>query len=385
MNSFTRHRNIIDFTLSSLLRRKGKNIALIVVYTFVVFILASVMFFTHAIKKEAAIVLNSAPEIVVQKVVAGRHDLMPQGYMEKIQNIRGVRSVKERLWGYYFDPIAGANYTLMAVDPENPFAGIDTSKVAEGSIIIGSGISKVRLAYEGDTMPFRAYNGNPVYLKIADILPSESELIAADTILISEKGFRTLFGIPLNRFTDLIVSVTNPREVLTIAKKITDITPDARPIVRDEILRTYDSVFNWRSGIVMMIFWGAVAAFIIFAWDKATGLSAEERKEIGILKAIGWETSDVILMKFWEGAVISVSSFFTGIILAYVHVFFTSSSLFKPVLMGWSVLYPEFRLTPFIDAYQAATLFFLVVLPYTVATIVPSWRAATVDPDSVMR
>ena len=85
--------------------------------------------------------------------------------------------------------------------------------------------------------------------------------------------------------------------------------PDTRPIVRDEILRTYDSVFNWRSGILVVILSGAVMAFIIFAWDKASGLSAEERKEIGILKAIGWETSDVILMKFWEGAVISLSSF----------------------------------------------------------------------------
>ncbi|WP_333655549.1 FtsX-like permease family protein [Dissulfurispira sp.] len=84
----------------------------------------------------------------------------------------------------------------------------------------------------------------------------------------------------------------------------------------------------------MLIFWGAVAAFIIFAWDRATGLSAKERKEIGILKAIGWETSDVILMKFWEGAVVSLSAFFAGIILSYIHVFFTSSSLFKPVLMG---------------------------------------------------
>lgn len=385
LNFFKRHRNILDFTLSSLFRRKGRNIALIVVYTFVVFILASVMFFTHAIKKEAAVVLKSAPEIVVQRVIAGRHDLMPSEYIEKIKGIRGVRSVKGRLWGYYFDPIAGANYTLMVVDPMNLFAGIDISKVAEGNIIIGSGISRVRLAYEGDTMPFKAYNGTPVYLKIKGILPSESELIAADTILISEKDFRMLFGIPHKRFTDLTLNVINQREVPTVAKKITEILPDTRPIVRDEILRTYDSVLNWRSGIVMMIFWGAVAAFIIFAWDRATGLSAEERKEIGILKAIGWETSDVILMKFWEGAVVSLSSFFAGIIAAYIHVFFTSSFLFKPVLMGWSVLYPEFRLTPFIDAYQVATLFFLVVLPYTVATIVPSWRAATVDPDSVMK
>ena len=38
---------------------------------------------------------------------------------------------------------------------------------------------------------------------------------------------------------------------------------------------------------------------------------------------------------------------------------------------------PKIQLTPFIDASQIATLFFLTVVPYTVATIIPSWRAAT--------
>jgi len=130
---------------------------------------------------------------------------------------------------------------------------------------------------------------------------------------------------------------------------------------------------------------GVLLAFVIFAWDKASGLSVEERKEIGILKAIGWETSDVILMKYWEGTVISLVSFLTGLLLAYVHVFFTSAVLFEPVLKGWAVLYPRFRPVPFIDGAQVAALFFLTVVPYTVATIVPSWRAATVDPDAAMR
>ena len=39
-----RQRNILDFTFSSLLRRKGKNVALLLVYTLIVFVLASVMF-----------------------------------------------------------------------------------------------------------------------------------------------------------------------------------------------------------------------------------------------------------------------------------------------------------------------------------------------------
>ena len=136
---------------------------------------------------------------------------------------------------------------------------------------------------------------------------------------------------------------------------------------------------------MIVIFSAAVLAFVIFAWDKASGLSAGERREIGILKAVGWETSDVIQMKFWEGAMVSLTAFFTGVILAYVHVFFTGSIVFEPALKGWSNLYPNFELTPFVNLEQLTTLFFLTVVPYTVATIVPIWRAATIDPDSAMR
>jgi ABC-type lipoprotein release transport system permease subunit len=49
------------------------------------------------------------------------------------------------------------------------------------------------------------------------------------------------------------------------------------------------------------------------------------------------------------------------------------------------VLYPHFALAPQIDVAQIATLFFLSVLPFVAATVVPVWRAATLDPDEVMR
>ena len=55
------------------------------------------------------------------------------------------------------------------------------------------------------------------------------------------------------------------------------------------------------------------------------------------------------------------------------------------MLKGWAVLYPRFELTPVIDGFQVATLFFFTVFPYAAATLVPIWRAAITDPDSVMR
>lgn len=376
MSRIEAQRNILDFTLSSLLRRKRKNAALILVYTLVVFLIASVMFFTHSIRKEASLVLKDAPEMVVQKLVAGRQDLMPLDYIEKIKGIKGIGSIKGRLWGYYFDPFFGANYTLMSPDDD---------RLPSGTIAIGEGIAKDRKVHAGDMVALNAYKGETMLFKVQEIFSAESALVSADLVLMSIDDLRNLFGIPKGKVTDITLKVRNPRELGTIAQKIVQTLPDTRPITRDEILRTYDSIFNWRGGVIIVILFVAVISFFIFAWDRASGLGAEEKREIGILKAIGWETSDVILMKFWEGIVISFSSFLLGVLLAYAHVYFTSSLLFEPVLKGWSVIYPDFKLIPFIDAYQISTLFFLTVLPYTVSTIVPSWRAATIDPDLVMR
>jgi ABC-type lipoprotein release transport system permease subunit len=405
-----KQRYIIDFTISSLLRRKVKNFGLLALYTLIVFILASTMFFTYSIKKEASLILKGTPEIIVQKIVAGRHDLLPVSYIDTLKKIRGVAAVESRLWGYYYDGLVSANYTLLmppgngssadnaksstkttvvesesGADTSKPLFELNGAELEPGTIIIGNGIARLRDIGKDDYMPFRAFDGNVLNFRIAGTLSSQSELVSSDLILITGEDFRKLFGINNNYVTDVTVAVNNPSEIDMVASKIRKALPEARPIARDEILRTYDSIFNWRSGMMIVIFSAAVLAFVIFAWDKASGLSAGERREIGILKAVGWETSDVIQMKFWEGAVVSLTAFFTGVILAYVHVFFTGSIVFEPALKGWSSLYPNFELTPFVNLEQLTTLFFLTVVPYTVATIVPIWRAATIDPDSAMR
>ena len=53
----------------------------------IVFLITSVLFFANAIRREADAVLEGAPEMIVQKVIAGRHDLIPTSYAEKVKSI----------------------------------------------------------------------------------------------------------------------------------------------------------------------------------------------------------------------------------------------------------------------------------------------------------
>jgi len=81
---------------------------------------------------------------------------------------------------------------------------------------------------------------------------------------------------------------------------------------------------------------------------------------------------------------VSLSAFLAGIILAYIHVFFLSSNLFEPVLKAGRPL-PSVQARSLYRRLPSGGVVFPHHRPYTVATLIPSWRAATVDPDSVMR
>jgi len=382
-----RHLKILEYALSSLWRRKYKNIAIILVYTFTIAVLASILFLTYSLKSEATSLLAEAPELIVQKLSAGRHDLIPLDYVARIRKIPGVAEVRPRFWGYYYDALTEANYTLLETSSTQSRLELLQGRLPNvaGECAIGKGVATVRKIGVGDELILIDSSNMGIVLDVVGVFSAQSDLLTNDLVILGKEDLIAFFGHPADLATDLAVRVSNPREVTTVAEKIKRQWPETRPISRSEILRTYDAVFNWRSGMMLSVFAAALVAFCILAWDKATGVSVEEKREIGILKAIGWETSNILELKFWEGMAISLTSLLLGLLVAYVHVFYLGATLLIPVIKGWSVLFPTFHLMPVINPYQLLVIAFLTVPPYVISTLIPSWKAAITDPETAMR
>ena len=383
-----RRLKLLEFALSSLWRRRFKNLAIVVVYGFTIAVLASVLLMTDSLRGEAQQILRGAPDLVVQRVAAGRHDLIPTTYAEEIRALPGVGDVRPRYWGYYFDAFTESNFTFVGIDDGSP----GELELLEGRLpsapfecAVGEGVARVRSTGVCHELTLIAHDGLGVIFDVVGEFRAPSSILTNDLVVFTDADLVELFGFPAGRAVDLSVEVYNDAEVSTVAAKVKRIFPDTRPITRSEILRTYDAVFSWRSGMLLTVFAAALAAFCILAWDKATGISAEERREIGVLKALGWSTRDVLELKFWEGAAISLTSFLLGLIAALAHVFLLGASLLAPVIRGWSVLFPDFRFTPSVSLYQLFVLGFLTVVPYVASTVAPSWKAAVTDPEEVMR
>lgn len=383
----TKHLKILEYALSSLLRRKFKVMAILFAYSLTVATLGSVLFLTHALRTEARLVLEGVPDLIVQRVMGGRHELIPKDYADKISSIRGVREVKPRYWGYYYDALVEANFTIMGAGGNGGELDLVEGRLPENEFecVVGAGVAAIRGAdYSGELILIDSQNIGRLF-EVSGIFEAESSLLTNDLVILTDKAVIDFFGYPQGKATDLAIAVGNSREISTIATKIKKMFPDTRPIAKSELSRTYDMVFNWRSGMMLSVFCAAIIALCIMAWDKATGISAEEKQEIGVLKAIGWDTGDVLVLKFWEGVIVSCTAFISGLLLSYVHIFYLDAFVLATILKGWSTLFPTFDLIPRISVMHILTMFFLTVVPYIASTVLPTWKTAVTDPESVMR
>jgi len=387
--------NILDFSLSSLWRRKLKNLGIMLVFALVIFLLGSFQMLTGALTNSAEAVLGNTPEITIQKMSAGRQEAIPLAYIEKLRSIYGIRAIIPRVWGYYFDESNLANFTVLALESDlMPYGselnlslvhGHFPKRTEPGTAVIGRSVQNILGLEERRVFSLFRPDLSLKSFNVIGLFSRQTDLLTNDLIVMNLDDARDLFAMPPSMATDLCVYVANPAEIETIAKKIAGMLPDTRVLTKTQIQKTYQVVFSWRSGFASICLLTALVAFAILAWDKASGLSPEEKREIGILKILGWETGDILAVRFWESTLVSSLAFIIGCTAAYMHVAFFDASLLKPVMVGWSVIHPPFKLLPAVTLGDLLLIFTFSVLPYLAATVIPAWRCSTVPPDSVIR
>lgn len=387
-----------DFAIRGLLRQKTKNLSICFLFALIVFLFSGIDFVSNAVHQETLKAVRFQPAIIVQNVRAGRQVPVALAAVDEIAEIFGVANVRGRVWGYYFDPYTGANYTIVG-DPgdlidrwelvaerhgeASPHKEIVRHRAGEA--LVGAGVLKARHVFVGGTLNFQDYAGRPISFKVAGEFSSTVSLWTHDMIVLTEPDARKLFGLEPETAWDLAVDVPNEFEVPKVGEKIIRRVPGARVIATNQLRRTYGSSYGFRSGVLLSTSVICLLAFLILAYDRVARLSQEEQREIAILKAVGWQTRDVIRLNMLQGLILSLTGFLVGALLSYYHVFFAGAPLLRIIFSGWSVLYPPHPLPPSLDLSKLFGLMFLTVIPYMAVGIIPVWRASVTDPEEVFR
>ncbi len=210
MNSgFEKQRNILDYSLASLWRRKAKNLSVLIVFSAIIFLMSSFQFLTGALTTVAQQSLLMAPEITIQRMVAGRQEQIPLSYQEKLQEIFGIRRIEPRVWGYHFSDITGGNITILGVASFEPrleeslLHGRLPNNNDNGGVVLGQGVVRdLNLQGRRKFSFFRSELTQKTFTVTGEFKP-ETELLTADLMVMSIDDSRDFFHISEDYATDL--------------------------------------------------------------------------------------------------------------------------------------------------------------------------------------
>lgn len=389
--------SIFDYTLRSLTRFGLKNISIVFIFSLLVWLLSSVIFITSSLQKEFQEVIEATPELVVNRQIAGRYGFLESNDIEPFWEIPGVSYVKGRVWGQYFLELHSTYLTLVGLEPFEEHYMDEITKIAE--ILPLNEDEKYSYMYTSknlynllsthrssdDIIYFEKLKGGHEELKMAGFFHAQSSLLSNDVVLMSNESVRRILGLKQNKFTDAIIKVSNPDEAPFIAAKIANLYPELKVTSKEEISKDYALLYQFKSGWFLMVFVIAFVVFAIILYDKATGLRSEERREIGVLKAIGWEINHIIYHKLLESIILSFGAFLLGVMAALMYVYIFQAPLLKYIFTGYSELKQPFHLTFALDIKMVAMLFFSTVPFFIGVSIIPSWKAASEDVGEILR
>ncbi len=383
---------LLEYALGLLKRSFAKNLFIFVVLTLLTMLLASMFFVTASLRYESSLTLESLPDIVIQKTKAGMQQSFDEREVEDALEIFGIKSMEGRVWGYYYFDQAGVYFTLLGVDGFEPQERemlvnlLGTREFNDDSIVLGEGVKEVlEKSYYKEYFNFIQEDGSTKKLFIDGVFKSKSRLESNDMIVMHKERLREIFGFDAYEVSDVALYVTNQNELSTIALKLTQHYPHFRILTKEDQRISYENLFNYKSGLFLAAMVVAFFTFFIIIYDRLTGVSSAQRREIGILKALGWRIEDLLKSKLYESLILSSTAYMLGVILALFYVYILQAPLFGDIFTGYSGLKPPLELVFTLEFETLFVLFLLSVPLYVLATIIPAWRVATLDAQEVMQ
>ncbi|MFT7859911.1 MAG: FtsX-like permease family protein [Sulfurimonas sp.] len=382
---------IFSFALQSLLRFFSKNLFITIIYTILVMLLATLFILQSSIKAKVDQKTDLLPDIVLVNQKAMQDTTINSKGLEKIYEIYGVSDVVARVYGKYEFKQADLVFNIIGVDPfeiqKEPFAAelLKDGALSQGHMYLSKPLKKIFALHYYEHY-FNFLKPSLESKQIEFLSSFESPSIDKRYLCVMEKSdAKEVFGYGDDEFSDIAIYLSNQNELLQVVAKLQQLYPNAKIITKEDEQTKVELLFDYDSGVFISLFIISIFTFFMIIFDKTNAMSSAEKKEIGILKALGWRVEDVLRAKLYEAGIISLFSYLLGLVLAFLYLVLFDGYYIRDIFLN-IIGVKEIAALDIVVNFQAlAIVFFLSVPIYIAATLVPAWRVAVRDADEVMR
>ena len=370
-------RPIFFWAMRDLWRRPLESCLLTAVLLFTVTITASPLLLTHALSNTWENILNRAPSLVIREFNALGWVPIPAAESISIaKGVTGVVSAQARVWGYAAGPTG--RLTVIGIDPNHapPWLSIIPDK--------GESVVSRDIEIHHDTSNLTIIGKQTATLMVTGQVDTPSDLAINKFVVVHIDKAREILGIPSGYASDLAIDVFNSAEETAILPDLNTAFPrTVRITTRTETAGMQATKLARRGGVAIVALVPAILALcllVIVTVRERLG----RRFEIGLLKALGWTTGDIVTLQVLRAVSISVTAVIGGMLVAVIFIFRFNNTWSNMLHPDWQGLPIQLSINPLDLTLPILEITGLVILPFLVATIGAVLRCTACDPREML-
>ncbi|HKB37487.1 MAG TPA: FtsX-like permease family protein, partial [Gemmataceae bacterium] len=158
-----------------------------------------------------------------------------------------------------------------------------------------------------------------------------------------------------------------------------------RVVAREDVAALLDEGPRHREGVFTLLFVVTFAVSILVVLVTSGLGLAERRREIGILKATGWQTDHLLLRSVVENTLLSITGAALAIVLAFIWLEWLNGFGIAGVFLAGVYAAPGFRVPYSLTPVPVLVAFLVALVVVLSGSLYSTWRAAKAPPREAMR
>ena len=286
---------LFAWAIRDLMRRPLESGLLVTALLLTVSVTAAPLLFTQALSTTTDLMLKEAPSLIVRKFNALGWTPIPSDQSAQLaKSVPGVIAARPRVWGRVAGP--EGPLTVIGVDRGGPPLPQSTAVPGRGEAVAGTDVKGDRAA------PFLTLTGQrTARLRVVGRSDAMTGIAEPNIVLLHIDDARDLLGIPNGYASDLAIEVFNPSEESAILPDLTAAFPwTVRITTRTESAGIYAAGLARMGGMTVAFLVPALLALCLLVAVTVRDRFGR-RFEIGLLKALGWTTGDIVRLQVSQG------------------------------------------------------------------------------------
>ncbi len=386
-SSWRRHMNLILVAGGNLARRhRLRSLVLTLSLAVILFPFIAALSISEGIKLQSRISVEEGADFYVSGDAAGSGAPLSLSELDRFIRIPGVAAVVPRIVGRaYLDERA---LTIVGMPrgtfPQSILIAGGRGIQNRGDAIVGASL-RSRYSLEPGFKFYLPINSRK-HFTVTGIFSSKCSMWSANLIYTSLEDAGELFRMN-GKVTDFLIyagpgqSGAVNLQLQAEARNDPPLRIQSRELVHSYFQKGFESKAGVFTAFYILAF--ALAIPLIFL---LTGLGwAERRREIGTLKAVGWNTLDVITVVAWENLCVSLLAASVAVGLAIVWIRIFNGFFIGQFFIGDSGFMPAFPLPARFVPVPAFLSFLLALTLMMAGSLFNTWRTAATPPGETMR